>query len=58
MKIMSNFRSWFIGDTVVSDGRLHVFTPLDPIFLILPAFVNVSYRFVNTHTLTHTSDAP
>ncbi|KOX76495.1 Ribonuclease H2 subunit B [Melipona quadrifasciata] len=31
-----NKRSWFIDDNVKSDGKLHLSTPIDPIFLILP----------------------
>lgn len=29
-------RSWFIGEEVVSDGRLLVMTPIDPLFLLIP----------------------
>ncbi|XP_011160526.1 ribonuclease H2 subunit B [Solenopsis invicta] len=29
-------RSWFIDDNVKSDGKLHLSTPIDPIFLALP----------------------
>ncbi|XP_066254414.1 ribonuclease H2 subunit B [Euwallacea similis] len=29
-------RSWFIDETVKSDGKLHLSTPIDPIFLVLP----------------------
>ena len=28
--------SWFVGDTVVSDGRLGLVTPIDPLFLAIP----------------------
>ncbi|XP_076762860.1 ribonuclease H2 subunit B [Xylocopa sonorina] len=31
-----NKRSWFIDDNVKSDGKLHLSTPFDPIFLVLP----------------------
>lgn len=31
-----NRRSWFIEDTVKSDGKMHLSTPIDPIILILP----------------------
>ncbi|KAL1743831.1 ribonuclease H2, subunit B [Schizophyllum fasciatum] len=31
-----NERSWFIGDSVVADGRLLVMTPMDPTFLLIP----------------------
>ncbi|KAL1491158.1 hypothetical protein ABEB36_011798 [Hypothenemus hampei] len=29
-------RSWFIDENVKSDGKLHLSTPIDPIFLVLP----------------------
>ncbi|XP_018576312.1 ribonuclease H2 subunit B [Anoplophora glabripennis] len=29
-------RSWFIDDSVKSDGKMHLSTPIDPIFLVLP----------------------
>ena len=29
-------RSWFIGDSVTSDGCLFLYTPMDPLFLVLP----------------------
>uniref|UniRef100_A0A1B6LCP7 Ribonuclease H2 subunit B n=4 Tax=Graphocephala atropunctata TaxID=36148 RepID=A0A1B6LCP7_9HEMI len=31
-----NKRSWFIDDSVKSDGKMHLSTPIDPIFLVLP----------------------
>ncbi|XP_031825548.1 ribonuclease H2 subunit B isoform X2 [Nomia melanderi] len=31
-----NKRSWFIDDNVKSDGKMHLSTPIDPIFLVLP----------------------
>lgn len=31
-----NRRSWFIDDNVKSDGKMHLSTPIDPIFLVLP----------------------
>jgi len=29
-------RSWFVDNNVKSDGKLHLSTPIDPIFLVLP----------------------
>nr|XP_022914180.1 ribonuclease H2 subunit B isoform X1 [Onthophagus taurus]XP_022914181.1 ribonuclease H2 subunit B isoform X2 [Onthophagus taurus] len=29
-------RSWFIDESVKSDGKMHLSTPIDPIFLVLP----------------------
>lgn len=36
MTFDENKRSWFIDDNVRSDGKMHLSTPIDPIFLILP----------------------
>ena len=32
------YRSWFVDQYVVSDGRMYLLLPIDPIFLILPHF--------------------
>ena len=39
-----NKRSWFIDDNVKSDGKMHLSTPIDPIFLVLPYLRKVSAR--------------
>ncbi|KAH7913669.1 ribonuclease H2, subunit B [Hygrophoropsis aurantiaca] len=31
-----NARSWFIEENVVSDGKLLIMTPVDPVFLLIP----------------------
>ncbi|XP_014681644.1 PREDICTED: ribonuclease H2 subunit B-like [Priapulus caudatus] len=36
------YRSWFIGDSVQSDGSFSLCTPVDPIFLILPYLIKSS----------------
>ncbi|XP_011504522.1 PREDICTED: ribonuclease H2 subunit B [Ceratosolen solmsi marchali] len=36
MTFDENKRSWFIDDNVRSDGKMHLSTPIDPIFLVLP----------------------
>lgn len=40
-----NKRSWFIDDNVKSDGKLHLSTPIDPIFLVLPYLRKVIIKF-------------
>ncbi|XP_048396097.1 ribonuclease H2 subunit B [Stegostoma tigrinum] len=37
-------RSWFIGQSVQQDGRLLFVTPLDPLFLILPYFIQANEK--------------
>lgn len=34
-KFKEKFRSWFLGDTVESDGSLYIVTPMDPLFFAL-----------------------
>ncbi|KAF9139785.1 Ribonuclease H2 subunit B [Linnemannia schmuckeri] len=29
-------RSWFVGDTIQSDGALYLITPFDPVFMLIP----------------------
>ncbi|XP_026482668.1 ribonuclease H2 subunit B-like isoform X2 [Ctenocephalides felis] len=36
MSFSESKRSWFINDTVASNGNLYLSTPIDPLFLILP----------------------
>ena len=36
MTFDENKRSWFIDEHVKSDGKMHLSTPIDPIFLVLP----------------------
>jgi len=35
-------RSWFVGQKVVSDGRLFLATPVNPVFLLLPYLVKAT----------------
>ncbi|KIJ67963.1 hypothetical protein HYDPIDRAFT_107506 [Hydnomerulius pinastri MD-312] len=39
-----NSRSWFMGDEVVSDGKLLVMTPVDPLFLLIPILQAIKPR--------------
>jgi hypothetical protein len=36
-------RSWVIDDHIQSDGKVHLSTPVDPLFLILPYVTKVSF---------------
>ncbi|XP_078613682.1 ribonuclease H2 subunit B-like [Branchiostoma floridae x Branchiostoma japonicum] len=39
LAFQEEFRSWFIGESVQQDGSLHMVTPVDPLFLVLPYLV-------------------
>ncbi|KAH7888527.1 ribonuclease H2, subunit B [Phlebopus sp. FC_14] len=39
-----NARSWFMGDEVISDGKLLVMTPVDPLFLLIPILRTIKPR--------------
>lgn len=43
MTFDENKRSWFIDDNVRADGKMHLSTPIDPIFLVLPYLRKVSF---------------
>ncbi|KAF9426573.1 hypothetical protein BGZ94_006339 [Podila epigama] len=36
MASAEGIRSWFVGDTIQSDGSLYIITPMDPIFMCIP----------------------
>lgn len=38
------YRSWLIEDSVKSDGKMHLSTPIDPIFLVLPYLRKVNVQ--------------
>ncbi|KAI8498846.1 Ribonuclease H2 subunit B [Branchiostoma belcheri] len=39
LAFQEEFRSWFVGESVQQDGSLHMVTPVDPLFLVLPYLV-------------------
>lgn len=45
-------RSWFIDESVKSDGKMHLSTPIDPIFLGMLYFLT----FMNNVDYIHTSN--
>ncbi|KAK6009343.1 hypothetical protein OSTOST_25751, partial [Ostertagia ostertagi] len=40
VSVGDSFRSWFYGDSVVSDGLIRLFSPIHPLFLAIPYFMN------------------
>jgi hypothetical protein len=51
MTFDENKRSWFIDDNVRSDGKMHLSTPIDPIFLVLPYIRKVSLSLLSKSPL-------
>lgn len=52
LSFSEDHRSWFIGERVVSDGRLVISTPVDPTFLILPYLASAEKLVPLDHLLT------
>lgn len=44
MKFKEEYRSWFIDNSVQKDGALHIVTPVDPLFLVLPYFEKAAQK--------------
>jgi len=50
-------RSWFIGSKVVSDGRIFLSTPINPVFLALP-YISRSQKLVPLDQMLEDSEFP
>ncbi|XP_014213353.1 ribonuclease H2 subunit B [Copidosoma floridanum] len=57
MTFDENKRSWFIDDNVRSDGKMHLSTPIDPIFLVLP-YLRKSQQVMPLEQCLHDEDYP
>ncbi|XP_057327799.1 ribonuclease H2 subunit B [Microplitis mediator] len=57
LTIDENKRSWFVDDNVKSDGKMHLSTPIDPIFLVLP-YLRKSQYAVPLDQLLRDDDYP
>uniref|UniRef100_A0A4W3HB55 Ribonuclease H2 subunit B n=1 Tax=Callorhinchus milii TaxID=7868 RepID=A0A4W3HB55_CALMI len=53
-----NYHSWFIGQSVQSDGRLLFVTPLDPLFLVLPYFLKATEQYWLVDQIMKDEDFP
>ncbi|XP_059478797.1 ribonuclease H2 subunit B [Neocloeon triangulifer] len=51
-------RSWVIDDHIQSDGKVHLSTPVDPLFLILPYMTKSAGRFESLEQLIQDEDFP
>ncbi|GIY61840.1 hypothetical protein CDAR_464982 [Caerostris darwini] len=51
------FSSWFVGDSVIEDGRIFMMTAVDPLFYILP-YVNQDGKFCPLEDLLVDEDFP
>nr|XP_053650311.1 ribonuclease H2 subunit B-like isoform X1 [Cherax quadricarinatus] len=45
------YRSWFIGETIQSDGRLYIISPVDVSYLILPYLMEATKNIPLDHLL-------
>ena len=53
----TGYASWFVGDSVISDGSLVIATPIDPLFLAL-SFLCTSTRMRPSDQLFLSEKAP
>ncbi|KAF9087433.1 hypothetical protein BGX23_008113 [Mortierella sp. AD031] len=37
-------RSWFVGDTIQSDGSVYLITPFDPVFMLIPILDTMRHK--------------
>ncbi|XP_065350698.1 ribonuclease H2 subunit B [Cloeon dipterum] len=51
-------RSWVIDDHIQSDGKVHLSTPVDPLFLVLPYLMKSAGRFEPLDQLLQDEDFP
>ena len=61
MNYEEEHRSWFLGEKVVSDGRMILVTPVNPVFLILPYIIKAERlvpldQMVTDEEFTETDD--
>ncbi|CAL8071691.1 unnamed protein product [Calicophoron daubneyi] len=49
-RVTDNHRSWFLGNKIKSDGALHLCTPIDPLFILVPA-LECNTRFTTLEVL-------
>uniref|UniRef100_A0A7I4YJP5 RNase_H2-Ydr279 domain-containing protein n=1 Tax=Haemonchus contortus TaxID=6289 RepID=A0A7I4YJP5_HAECO len=52
------FRSWFYGDSVVSDGLIRLFSPVHPLFLALPYFFDTKDVFKELEEIVCDPECP
>ncbi|VDL84429.1 unnamed protein product [Nippostrongylus brasiliensis] len=58
VSIGDTYRSWFYGESVVSDGLIRLFSPVHPLFLALPYFISSKTKFVELEELVCDSECP
>jgi len=47
-KHKESYSSWFIRETVQKDGSVHMITPIDPLFLVIPYFIKAAEQGQHT----------
>ncbi|KIH45192.1 protein family protein [Ancylostoma duodenale] len=51
-------RSWFYGESVVSDGAIRLLSPVHPLFLALPYFIDSKCKFAELEEIISDSECP
>ncbi|KAF4532940.1 hypothetical protein B566_EDAN000628 [Ephemera danica] len=58
LSFSENKRSWVIDECVKSDGKMHLSTPVDPVFLVLPYLYKSAGRYEPFEQLLRDEDFP
>ncbi|KHJ81705.1 protein family protein, partial [Oesophagostomum dentatum] len=58
VSIGETHRSWFYGESVVSDGAIRLLSPIHPLFLALPYFMKSKSKFVELEEILNDAECP
>ncbi|ELU15130.1 hypothetical protein CAPTEDRAFT_215977 [Capitella teleta] len=58
LSFKEDFRSWFIGDFVQSDGSLYITSQVDPLYLVLPYLIKSAGRAMPIGQILQDEDFP
>uniref|UniRef100_A0A0K0DE88 Signal recognition particle subunit SRP54 n=1 Tax=Angiostrongylus cantonensis TaxID=6313 RepID=A0A0K0DE88_ANGCA len=58
LSVGETFRSWFYGNSVVSDGAIRLMSPVHPLFLAIPYFIKSKGAFVELEEVLCDTECP
>ncbi|VDM64617.1 unnamed protein product [Angiostrongylus costaricensis] len=58
LSVGETFRSWFYGDSVISDGAIRLMSPVHPLFLAIPYFIKSKAAFIELEEVLCDTECP